>query len=90
MNIAEITIADQEMRNITKQLAGWNMSRNRTTRMMKLRYKIARMKKMTKTEQIQVLIEYLHALAEVQKGGEIRVFAEMKRTIEKLEKLLNN
>jgi hypothetical protein len=45
---------------------------------------------MTKTEEIQALIAYLHALAEVQKSSGIRCFAEMKRTIEKLEQLLNN
>lgn len=44
---------------------------------------------MTTIEEIKALISYLQTLVEVQKGGEIRVFAEMKRTIEKLEKLLN-
>jgi hypothetical protein len=45
---------------------------------------------MNKSEEIQALIAYLQALVEVQKGGEIRVFAEMRRTISKLEKLLND
>ncbi|WP_180230005.1 hypothetical protein [Bacillus sp. AFS073361] len=44
---------------------------------------------MTTNEEVSALISYLQALVEVQKGGEIRVFAEMRRTIAKLERLLN-
>lgn len=45
---------------------------------------------MNEHESIQSLIAYLQALTEVQKSGDVKVFAEIKRTIQKLEKLLND
>lgn len=43
---------------------------------------------MSDKEYIHSLIAYLQVLAEVQKSGDFKVFAEIKRTIEKLEILL--
>jgi hypothetical protein len=39
-------------------------------------------------EAIQSLIAYLEALTEVQKSGGVKVYTEIKRTIEKIENLL--
>jgi ribosomal protein L29 len=45
--------------------------------------------KMNDKTEVQELISYLQTLVEVSKSTEIRVFAEMKRTIARLETLLN-
>jgi hypothetical protein len=43
-----------------------------------------------KTYEVQSLISYLHALAIIEKNGHVKVFAEINRTISKLERLLND
>jgi hypothetical protein len=45
---------------------------------------------MNSNEEVNVLISYLQALADVQRNSDVKVHAEIRRTIAKLEKLLNN
>ncbi|WP_176525829.1 hypothetical protein [Bacillus sp. AFS001701] len=40
-------------------------------------------------EKLTALINYLSVLCEVSRSSEIKVFAEMQRTISKIEKLIN-
>lgn len=43
---------------------------------------------MDKKETVASLIAYLHALCDVSQNSEVRVFTEIKRTVAKIEKLL--
>jgi hypothetical protein len=45
---------------------------------------------MNKREECQALIAYLQALSSVAKSGDVKVHAETRRVIARLEKLLNN
>lgn len=44
---------------------------------------------MSEKETVQSLISYLQALSEVSRNSEVKVFAEIQRTIGKIEKLIN-
>jgi hypothetical protein len=46
--------------------------------------------KMNEREEIQALIAYLQALSSVAQSGDVKVHAETRRVIARLEKLLNN
>jgi hypothetical protein len=43
---------------------------------------------MTDKEEAQALINYLQALVQVQRGSDVKVHAEIRRTVERLEKIL--
>ncbi|MEH7505138.1 hypothetical protein V7152_24600 [Neobacillus drentensis] len=45
---------------------------------------------MTTNEEISALIVYLSALADVQHKSDVRVHAEIRRAISKIERLLND
>lgn len=45
---------------------------------------------MSEMDKIMPLIAYLHALANVNEKSDVKVFTEIKRTVQKLEELLNN
>lgn len=45
---------------------------------------------MSENNEVEYLIRYLVALVEVQDRAEVTVFEEIKRTVKKLDRLLNN